>query len=100
MVVRVPIGSDQTGTCRELVDDHVDISTLTIVRVTPVVDHRSRRQPGTAVEDSPGVHGSPGCLRVGPMPLRHMIEIGVVPSDTPIEGDELGLRDLAAVQDV
>ena len=100
VVVRVPIGGDQTGTCRELVDDHVDISTLTIVRVTPVVDHRSRRQPGTAVEDSPGVHGSPGCLGVGPMPLGHMIEIGVVPSDIPIEGDELGLRDLAAVQDV
>ena len=34
------------------------------------------------------------------MPLGHMIEIGVVPSDITIEGDELGLGDLAAVQDV
>ena len=96
----MPVGRREASPRRELMNDHVDIATLTVVPVIPEVYHRSRGQAGAAEEDTPGVQGTPGRGRVGPVPLGHVIEVGVVASDIAIEGQELGLRELAAIQNV
>ena len=98
MVVGVPVRPLQPCARGELVDDHMDVAPLAVVRVAPVVDHRGGGEAAPSAQDPPGVERPPRRPGVGPVPLGHMVQVRVESADLPVEREELPGRDLPAVQ--